>query len=62
MDILIVRDLMGGMITGQRHRSHGVYGDEASDLEYYTEDMIRHSADFAFRAAKRRKQKLASVD
>ena len=32
------------------------------DLEYYTEDMIRHSADFAFRAAKRRKQKLASVD
>ena len=62
MDILIVRDLMGGMITGQRHRSHGVYGDEASDLEYYTEDMIRHSADFAFRAAKRRKQKLAKAN
>ena len=62
MDILIVRDLMGGMIAGERHRSHGVYGDKASDLEYYTEDMIRHSADFAFRAAKRRKRKLASVD
>ena len=62
MDILIVRDLMGGMITGERHRQHGLYGEEASDLEYYTEEMIRHSADFAFRAAKRRKQKLTSVD
>ncbi len=62
MDILIVRDLMGGMIAGERHRWHGAGGEEASDLEYYTEEMIRHSAVFAFRAAKRRRQVLTSVD
>ena len=62
MDILIVRDLMGGMIAGERHRWHGIYGEEASDLEHYTEDMIRHSAELAFRAAQSRKKKLTSVD
>ena len=62
MDILIVRDLMGGMIVGERHRRHGADGEEASDLEYYTEDMVRHSAEFAFRCAGRRQRKLTSID
>lgn len=46
----------------ERHRWHGQDGDEASDLEHYTEEMIRHSADFAFQAAKRRRRKLSSID
>ena len=62
MDILIVRDLMGGMIAGERHHRFGAGGEEASDLEFYTEEMVRFSADFAFRSARRRRKKLTSVD
>ena len=62
MDILIVRDLMGGMITGDRHQREGIYGREASDLEYYNEEIVRHSASFAFQSAEMRHQKLTSVD
>ena len=62
MDILIVRDLMGGMIAGERRHGFGDGGEEASDLEYYSEHMVRHSAEFAFRAAQRRRRKLTSVD
>lgn len=62
MDILIVRDLMGGMITGARHQREGIYGREASDLEYYNEQIVAHSAEFAFRAAEERYGKVISVD
>lgn len=62
MDILIVRDLMGGMINGEHRQSEGDEGHEASDLEYYNEKIIEHSARFAFQSAESRRGKLTSVD
>lgn len=62
MDILIVRDLMGGMINGEWQRGEGREGREASDLEYYNEQMIEHSAAFAFAAAAARRGRVTSVD
>lgn len=62
MDILIVRDLMGGMIAGDRQEHDGIHGREASDLEYYNESIVQHSATFAFEAAARRKKHVTSVD
>ena len=62
MDILIVRDLMGGMITGARHQREGIYGREASDLEYYNEQIVQYSANFAFSAALSRHCKITSID
>ena len=62
IDILAVRDLMGGMITGERRQQEGSKGLEASDLEYYNGGMIRYSAKFAFAAAKERRNKATSVD
>ena len=62
MDILIVRDLMGGMIAGDRQEAEGIHGREASDLEYYNESIVQHSAAFAFEAAEKRNRKVTSVD
>ena len=62
MDILLVRDLMGGMISGDKHRQAGIHGSEASDLEYYNEQIVQKSAVFAFEAAMQRRKKITSVD
>lgn len=62
IDILVVRDLMGGMIAGQKREAAGAQGLEASDLEYYNEQIVAHSAHFAFTAAQQRRKKVTSVD
>jgi len=62
MDILIVRDLMGGMINGERHQWQGQHGRTASDLECYSEEVIAHSAHFAFASARERRGLVTSVD
>ena len=59
---MAVRDLMGGMINGERRQQEGRKGLEASDLEYYNEQIIRYNARFAFAAAKERRNKVTSVD
>ena len=62
LDILVVRDLMGGMIAGERHQQEGPGGREASDLEYYNEQIIARSARFAYASAMERRRKVTSVD
>lgn len=62
IDILIVRDLMGGMLNGEHYKAHLSSGWEASDLEYYNEEMVLHSALFAFRSARQRRGRVTSVD
>lgn len=62
MDILVIRDLGGGMIVGRRETGVGPGGAEASDLEYYNEAIIRRSARFAFQAAQQRRGRVMSVD
>lgn len=62
IDLLIVRDLMGGMLNGEHYKARLSSGWEASDLEYYNEEMVLHSALFAFRSARQRRGKVTSVD
>jgi 3-isopropylmalate dehydrogenase len=57
-DILIVRELTGGIYFGEQHSTP----DRASDLCAYGRDEIERIAHVAFRAAQARRGKLTSVD
>nr|WP_218915892.1 3-isopropylmalate dehydrogenase [Sphingomonas jaspsi] len=57
-DILIVRELTGGIYFGERHCDER----QASDLCAYDRDQIERVAHVAFRAARTRRGKLTSVD
>lgn len=58
LDVLIVRELTGGIYFGKRE--HGE--DFAADTELYHDYEVRRIAETAFRAAQKRKKKLVSVD
>ena len=62
MDILVVRDLLGSVICGEKKNSIGENGREASDLEYYNEEMIKKSAKLAFESSLDRKKKVSSIE
>ena len=62
MDILIVRELTGGIYFGDRGYREGKYGVEAYDTEAYSEREIRRIAKTAFEAAMSRNKRLTSVD
>ena len=57
-DILVVRELTGGIYYGE----HRGTGDEASDLCSYTREQIERVAHVAFRAARARRGKVTQVD
>jgi len=63
-DLLIVRELIGGIYFGEHNEAHknaaGV--DEAYDIELYTRPEIERIARYAFEAAKKRNNKVTSVD
>lgn len=61
-DILVVRDLQGGMLNGERTERIGTCGRTASDLEYYDESIISISARMAFDSACQRKKLVTSLD
>lgn len=61
-DIMTVRDIQGGMLAGVRDTGIGSHGRMASDLEYYDEQMIAHSARMAFEIAGTRKKQVTSLD
>ena len=58
MDILVVRDLLGSVICGEKKNSIGENVREDSDLEYYNEEMIKKSAKLAFEISLDRKKKV----
>jgi len=60
VDILIVRELTGGLYFGARQEMGD--GDTAYDTMQYTRDEIARVAHVAFRAAQGRRKKLTSVD
>ncbi len=62
MDLLIVRELTGGIYFGEHGWREGKYGPEAYDVERYSETEIRRIARTAFTAAMARKKNLTSVD
>lgn len=62
LDILIVRELTGGIYFGERGVREGKYGTEAYDVEAYSEAEVRRIAKHGFEAAMQRSKKLHSVD
>lgn len=57
-DILLIRDLSGGELTGKRYREK----DMAYDVDSYTRLQVEKLADFGFQASQDRKKKLTSLD
>ncbi|MBO7304134.1 MAG: 3-isopropylmalate dehydrogenase [Clostridia bacterium] len=61
-DIMIVRELTGGIYFGERGVREGKYGEEAYDTECYSRMEIERIARVAFEAARLRGKKLTSID
>ena len=61
-DIMIVRELTGGIYFGERGMREGKYGEEAYDTEAYSRMEIERIARVAFEAARKRRKKLTSID
>jgi 3-isopropylmalate dehydrogenase len=61
-DILIVRELTGGIYFGDRGYREGRYGQEAYDTEAYSATEIERIGRAAFEAAMKRSKRLCSVD
>lgn len=61
-DIMIVRELTGGIYFGERGVREGKYGLEAYDTEAYSKMEIERIARVAFETAKKRGGRLTSID
>jgi 3-isopropylmalate dehydrogenase len=62
-DILIVRELLGGLYFGRPRQTHGQHGTRvAVDTMSYSEPEIERIARIAFQLAQTRRRKLVSVD
>ena len=61
-DIMIVRELTGGIYFGERGMRNGKYGEEAYDTECYSRMEIERIARVAFETARKRNKKLTSID
>lgn len=61
-DIMMVRELTGGIYFGERGRREGKYGPEAYDTEAYSVMEIERIARVAFETAMKRDKRVISVD
>ena len=61
-DIMIVRELTGGIYFGERGSREGRYGQEAFDTEAYSVTEIERIGRAAFDTAMKRSRRLCSVD
>ena len=61
-DIMIVRELTGGIYFGERGMRQGKYGEEAYDTECYSRMEIERIARVAYETAQKRNGKLTSID
>ena len=61
-DIMIVRELTGGIYFGERGMREGKYGEEAYDTECYSRMEIERIARVAFETAMLRGKKVTSID
>jgi len=63
VDLLVVRELTGGIYFGQPRLLHTVNGEQqAVDTMVYSESEVRRIAHLAFQLASQRRKKLSSVD
>lgn len=62
LDILVVRELCGGIYFGERGRRTVGGQEQAFDSETYTEGKVRRIAEVAFALAEKRGGKLCSID
>lgn len=62
MDIMVVRELTGGIYFGKRGRETVDGVEAAYDTEYYTAAEVERIARVAFEAARKRNKKVCSVD
>lgn len=51
VDIVFVRDIVGGVLCSEKVKSVGKYGKEAYEREYYNEMIIKDTATLAFELA-----------
>lgn len=61
-DLLIVRELTGGIYFGERGIRNGTHGEEAFDTECYSRMEIERIARVACETAQKRRGKLVSID
>ena len=61
-DLMMVRELTGGIYFGERGRREGKYGPEAYDTEAYSVMEIERIARAAFDAARKRRRSVISID
>lgn len=62
IDILMVRELTGGIYFGERGRRQGENGEEAYDTECYSVGEVERIAKIAFEMARLRGKKVTSID
>src|SRR5262249_24961780 len=63
IDILVVRELTGGMYFGQPTKTEDIHGGKrATDTMVYTTAEIERIAHVGFKAARGRRKKLTSID
>lgn len=61
-DLMIVRELTGGIYFGDRGYRQGKYGEEAFDTEAYSVTEIERIGRVAFESAMKRSKRLCSID
>ncbi len=61
-DLVIVRELTGGIYFGERGRRMGKYGEEAYDTEAYSIKEVERIARVAFETAQKRNKNVVSID
>ena len=62
LDIVVVRELTGGIYFGEKGYKETELGKAAYDVEQYAEEEVRRIAVVAFEMAMKRNKKLTSVD
>lgn len=62
IDMVVVRELTGGMYFGERGYRKGKYGEEAYDTEAYSRYEVERIARIAFDMARTRTGKVISID
>lgn len=61
-DLMMVRELTGGIYFGERGRREGKYGEEAYDTECHSKMEIERIAKVAFETARKRNKNVISID